>query len=192
MSERIAGVDEAGRGPLAGPVMAAAVIFPPKIRIIGLKDSKQLSGKKREQFAEEIKQKALAWAIGRAEVEEIDRLNILQATLLAMQRAVKALSMVPTVVWIDGLQAPLLKIPTRTLIRGDQLMPVISAASILAKVHRDAEMRYWHSIYPEYGFEQHKGYPTEQHAVAIRMFGKSPIHRMSFHVPQPSAWWLDE
>lgn len=164
--------------------MAAAVIFPPKIPIVGLKDSKQLSEKKREQFAKLIKEKALAWAIGRAEVEEIDRLNILQATLLAMQRAVEALSIKPSIVWIDGLQAPVLKIPTKTLIRGDELMPVISAASILAKVHRDAEMRYWHFIYPEYGFSQHKGYPTKQHAAAIRMFGKTPIHRTSFHVPQ--------
>lgn len=179
----IAGVDEAGRGPLAGPVMAAAVILDARQPIRGLKDSKQLSPKVRVELAKEIKRKAIAFAIGRAEVEEIDRFNILQATLLAMQRAVKALTVLPSAVWVDGDRAPLLMIPTKTIIRGDETVPQISAASILAKVTRDEEMLRLDNIYPEYGFAEHKGYPTRAHARAIRYFGQTPIHRKTFHVP---------
>lgn len=182
--DRIAGVDEAGRGPLAGPVLAAAVILDRRFPILGLKDSKQLSPHVRARLAVEIKRKAVAFAIGRSGVEEIDRLNILQATLLAMQRAVQALTMRPTVVWVDGNTAPILAMPTKTMIRGDQLVPQISAASILAKVTRDEEMCLLDNIYPEYGFAEHKGYPTKAHASAIRRFGQSPIHRRTFHVPE--------
>ncbi len=176
----IAGVDEAGRGPLAGPVFAAAVILDNRKPIAGLADSKQLTAKKREYLAKEIQEKAKAWAIGRAEVEEIDCLNIFQASLLAMQRAVCALAVIPSLVLIDGKHSPKLNYLTKTIIKGDEKISVISAASILAKVHRDASMVLLDVEYPGYGLAQHKGYTTRQHLHALKKLGPSPIHRRSF------------
>lgn len=176
----IAGVDEVGRGPLAGPVVAAAVILDPARPIAGLADSKTLSPLRREQLATEIRAKALAWALGRAEVAEIDRLNILQASLLAMQRAIAALSIVPDQALVDGNRCPPLACPCRAIVKGDATVPAISAASILAKVARDAEMGELHERYPRYGFAQHKGYPTAAHRDALRRFGPCPEHRRSF------------
>ena len=176
----IAGVDEVGRGPLAGPVVAAAVILDPARPIAGLADSKTLSPLRREQLAVEIRAKALAWALGRAEVAEIDRINILQASLLAMQRAVAALSIVPEQALVDGNRCPPLACPCRAIVKGDATVPAISAASILAKVARDAELRKLHERYPQYGFAQHKGYPTAAHRDALRCFGPCPEHRRSF------------
>ncbi|HOW61386.1 MAG TPA: ribonuclease HII [Candidatus Contendobacter sp.] len=176
----IAGVDEVGRGPLAGPVVAAAVILDPARPIAGLADSKTLSPLRREQLATEIRAKALAWALGRAEVAEIDRLNILQASLLAMQRAIAALSIVPEQALVDGNRCPPLACPCRAIVKGDATVPAISAASILAKVARDAEMGELHERYPRYGFAQHKGYPTAAHRDALRRFGPCPEHRRSF------------
>jgi ribonuclease HII len=178
--QRIAGVDEAGRGPLAGPVFAAAVILNEKKIILGLADSKQLSAAKREYLAKQIQQDASAWAVGRAEVEEIDRLNIFQASLLAMQRAVFSLTQIPRFVLVDGKHCPKLACPTQAIIKGDQKVAAISAASILAKVHRDAEMRLLDAQYPGYGFAQHKGYGTRQHLLALAALGPSAIHRRSF------------
>lgn len=176
----IAGVDEVGRGPLAGPVVAAAVILDPARPIAGLADSKTLSPLRREQLATEIRAKARAWALGRAEVAEIDRLNILQASLLAMQRAIAALSIVPEQALVDGNRCPPLACPCRAIVKGDATVPAISAASILAKVARDAEMGELHERYPRYGFAQHKGYPTAAHRDALRRFGPCPEHRRSF------------
>ena len=176
----IAGVDEVGRGPLAGPVVAAAVILDPARPIAGLADSKTLSPLRREQLATEIRAKTLAWALGRAEVAEIDRLNILQASLLAMQRAIAALSIVPDQALVDGNRCPPLACPCRAIVKGDATVPAISAASILAKVARDAEMGELHERYPRYGFAQHKGYPTAAHRDALRRFGPCPEHRRSF------------
>jgi ribonuclease HII len=177
----IAGVDEAGRGPLAGPVLAAAVILDPAHPIAGLADSKQLSETRREQLAVEIRVHALAWALGRADVAEIDRLNILHASLLAMWRAVENLPIAPHQVWVDGKQCPSgLACPCRAIIKGDATVPAISAASILAKVARDAELRELHERYPDYGFARHKGYPTPAHRDALRRFGPCPEHRRSF------------
>ena len=176
----IAGVDEVGRGPLAGPVVAAAVILDPARPIASLADSKTLSPLRREQLAVEIRAKALAWALGRAEVAEIDRINILQASLLAMQRAVAALSIVPEQALVDGNRCPRLACPCRAIVKGDATVPAISAASILAKVARDAEMGELHERYPQYGFSQHKGYPTAAHRDALRCFGPCPEHRRSF------------
>ncbi len=176
----IAGVDEAGRGPLAGPVFAAAVILPPDHPIIGLKDSKKLSEKQRETLANAIKQHALSFAIGRAEVAEIDKLNILQATLLAMQRAIAALTLEPHLILVDGNQCPKVKQPVKAIIKGDQTEQVISAASILAKVARDHEMLILDQHYPQYGFAQHKGYGTQQHLAALKKYGPADIHRMTF------------
>ena len=176
----IAGVDEAGRGPLAGPVLAAAVILHPERPIAGLDDSKRLSARRREALFGHILIHAHAWAIGRAEVAEIDHMNILQATLLAMARAVQALPVVPDAVWIDGNQAPVLSMPTRTIIGGDRDAGAISAASILAKVSRDREMTQLAARYPEYGFARHQGYPTAAHLAALRQHGPSPVHRRSF------------
>jgi ribonuclease HII len=176
----IAGVDEAGRGPLAGPVIAAAVILNPKKPIEGLRDSKQLSKKKRELFYSEIIEKSLAYGVGCAEVDEIDDINILQASLLAMRRAVLQLNLAPELVLIDGNKAPELPFKTRTIIRGDQTEKTISAASIIAKVFRDREMLALHKQYPEYGFEQHKGYPTKLHLMNLQKFGVSAVHRKSF------------
>lgn len=176
----IAGVDEVGRGPLAGPVVAGAVILDPNRPIPGLKDSKQLSEKKREQLFSMIQESALAWSIGRATVEEIDQLNILQASLLAMQRAIAALTNCPDLALIDGNRCPSLSCEAQAIIGGDRKIPEISAASIIAKVTRDREMLVLHEKFPEYGFNQHKGYPTQQHLDALRQHGPSLIHRRSF------------
>jgi len=176
----IAGVDEVGRGPLAGPVVAAAVILDPARPIAGLADSKQLSASRREQLAAEIRAKALAWALGRAEVAEIDRINILHAALLAMQRAVAALSIAPERALVDGNRCPALACPCQAIIKGDATVPAISAASILAKVARDAELRQLHDRYPQYDFARHKGYPTAAHLDALRRHGPCPEHRRSF------------
>lgn len=180
MGTIIAGVDEVGRGPLAGAVVAAAVIFDPKYPILGLKDSKKLSEKKREALYEEITQHALAYALGRAEVDEIDTLNILQASLLAMKRAVMALPVQPTICMIDGNSCPELLMPCEAIIKGDSLIPEISAASIVAKVTRDREMLAFDKRYPGYGFAKHKGYPTPLHLQALAQYGILPIHRRSF------------
>jgi len=176
----IAGVDEVGRGPLAGPVIAAAVILDETKPIEGLADSKTLSAKRREELSVLIKERALCWALGRAEVEEIDRINILQASLLAMQRAVATLSLPPALVLVDGNQAPELGCPVQTVVRGDISIPAISAASILAKVTRDAEMCELDSRFPGYGFSKHKGYPTAAHLRALEKQGVSSIHRRTF------------
>jgi ribonuclease HII len=178
--ERVAGVDEAGRGPLAGPVMAAAVVLDVRRPIPGLADSKQLTETRREVLAKLIRARAIAWAVGRAEVEEVDRLNILQASLLAMQRACQALLPPPTAVLIDGNCCPQLSWPARAVVRGDQTVSAISAASILAKVARDAEMRDLDCCYPGYGLARHKGYPTPEHLSALARLGPSPIHRRTF------------
>lgn len=176
----IAGIDEAGRGPLAGPVIAAAVILNPQFPILNLADSKQLSVKQREYLFTVIQQSALAWSIGRAEVEEIDTLNILQATLLAMRRAVSGLSIVPHLALVDGNQDPKLGFETRTIVDGDCLEPAISAASILAKVTRDREMLLLHEQFPQYGFAKHKGYPTKDHMQALDKYGPCQLHRRSY------------
>lgn len=176
----ICGVDEAGRGPLAGPVYAACVVLNPQSKILGLADSKQLSAARREQLASEIKSCALAWAIASASVEEIDRLNILQASLLAMKRAVENLSLEPAEVLVDGLHCPRLKFPARAIVKGDSKIPEIMAASILAKTARDAEMLALHLRFPQYGFDRHKGYPTSRHIAALQVHGVCAIHRRSF------------
>ncbi len=176
----ICGVDEAGRGPLAGPVYAACVVLNPQSKILGLADSKQLSAARREQLASQIKSCAFAWAIASASVEEIDRLNILQASLLAMKRAVENLSLEPAEVLIDGLYCPQLKFPARAIVRGDCKIPEIMAASILAKTARDTEMLALHLRFPQYGFDRHKGYPTLQHLAALQAHGVCAIHRRSF------------
>ncbi len=176
----IVGVDEVGRGPLAGAVVAAAVILDPNNPIVGLNDSKKLSEKRREQLVPIIQQHALAWALGRAEVEEIDEINILQATLLAMKRAVEALHIKPTHALVDGNQAPNLACSVTTIIKGDQSEPAIAAASILAKVARDREMQVMDTLYPGYGFAKHKGYPTKDHQQALMALGPCIIHRRSF------------
>ncbi|WP_251359482.1 ribonuclease HII [Kangiella sp. TOML190] len=176
----IAGVDEVGRGPLAGPVVAAAVILDPNKPIIGLADSKKLSESKREQLSLEIKENALAWSIARAEIEEIDRINILQASLLAMKRAVESLSTFPQLALIDGNKLPELDCAMEAIIKGDSKEACISAASIIAKVSRDQEMVAMDERYPGYGFAKHKGYPTKQHREAIERLGITPIHRRSY------------
>jgi ribonuclease HII len=180
MTRLICGVDEAGRGPLAGPVYAAAVILDPARPIEGLADSKKLSAKNRERLALEIRGKALAFGIASASVEEIDALNILQATLLAMSRAVAALPLQPVLVLIDGNRCPALEIPARAIIGGDASEPAISAASILAKTARDAEMRAIHEAFPHYALDRHKGYDTAAHRAALRLHGPAPFHRRSF------------
>ncbi len=176
----ICGVDEAGRGPLAGPVYAAAVILDPARPIHGLDDSKKLSEKKRERLALEIREKALAFGISFATVEEIDQINILQATLLAMRRAVEALPLQPTQALIDGNRCPQLAMPSRAIIGGDALEPAISAASILAKTARDAEMLRIHADYPHYALDRHKGYDTAAHRAALEIHGPAYFHRKSF------------
>jgi ribonuclease HII len=176
----VAGVDEVGRGPLAGPVVAAAVILDPASSIAGLADSKCLTETRREELAVEIRARALAWALGRAEVEEIDRINILQASLLAMQRAVQALDPPPDYALIDGNRCPQLRCPAEAVIRGDASVAAISAASIIAKVARDEEMRAMDREYPGYGLASHKGYPSKAHLEALRRLGVTPIHRRSF------------
>ncbi len=176
----ICGVDEAGRGPLAGPVYAAAVILNDSRMIEGLADSKKLSEKRRNYLAQEIKQHALAWAIATASVEEIDAINILRASLLAMRRAVEALQVRPQEVWVDGLYCPDTGLPSRAIVRGDSSVAAISAASILAKTARDAAMLLLHERYPQYGFDGHKGYPTAAHVAALKLHGVSDVHRRSF------------
>jgi len=176
----ICGVDEAGRGPLAGPVVAAAVILDPAHPIVGLADSKKISAKRRERLASEIREKSLAWAIAEATVEEIDAINILQATLLAMQRAVAGLSLTPSEVLIDGNRCPALALPMRAIVGGDATVAEISAASILAKTHRDAGMLELATHHPRYGFERHKGYGTAEHLAALLAHGPCSAHRKSF------------
>ena len=179
-AEFCAGVDEAGRGPLAGDVYAAAVILDPSQPIEGLADSKVLSEKRREALAPVIQQRSLAWCVARATVQEIDQLNILQATLLAMQRAIHGLKIAPQLAWVDGNQAPRVACRVQTVVKGDALVPAISAASILAKTARDAELLRLHVQYPEYGFHLHKGYGTALHMARLKEFGPCPAHRRSF------------
>jgi ribonuclease HII len=176
----ICGVDEAGRGPLAGPVSAAAVILDASRPIEGLADSKKLSEKQRDRLAPIIREHALAWAVAYAEVGEIDQLNILQATLLAMRRAVLALQIQPHQVLVDGLYCPQTGIPSQAIVKGDSKIAAISAASILAKTARDELMLKLHEQYPQYGFDGHKGYPTAAHLAALREHGVSDVHRRSF------------
>ncbi|OOE34500.1 MULTISPECIES: ribonuclease HII [Salinivibrio] len=179
-AQLIAGVDEVGRGPLVGAVVTAAVILDPAQPIVGLTDSKKLSEKKRLALYDEIKQKALAWSVGRAEPDEIDSLNILHATMLAMQRAVDGLSVTPDYALIDGNRVPPLSMPAEAVVKGDLRVAEISAASILAKVDRDHEMAMLDAAYPNYGFAQHKGYPTKVHMAALAEHGALPMHRKSF------------
>jgi len=176
----IAGVDEAGRGPLAGPVVVAAVILPADARLDGLDDSKRVKEEDRERLFTEIRNCAIAHAIVCVEVEEIERVNILAATLNGMQRSVVALDPAPSLVMVDGNRAPELACPVRTIIEGDRWVPAISAASILAKVTRDRIMNEWHRQYPEYGFDRHKGYPTPEHLALLKQLGPCPIHRRTF------------
>jgi len=176
----IAGVDEAGRGPLAGPVVAAAAILDDLNPISGLADSKKLTPLRREQLFDEIRAKALCCSIAQASVEEIDQLNILQATLLAMRRAVEGLRLKPTKVLVDGNRLPVLDVLAEAIIRGDSLVPAISAASILAKVHRDRWCVEYHQQFPQYGFATHKGYGTAEHMAALREHGACPQHRKTF------------
>jgi ribonuclease HII len=176
----IAGVDEAGRGPLAGPVYAAAVILDPAVRIAGLEDSKKLSAPKREALYDIIQRDAKAWAIASASVEEIDTINILQASLLAMQRAVEQLAVKPQRILVDGLHCPNVTMPARAIVKGDSKEPAISAASILAKVARDRAMMTLHRRYPQYAFNLHKGYGTAVHMAALAVHGVSPVHRRSY------------
>lgn len=178
--KNIAGVDEVGRGPLIGPVVAAAVILDPGHPISGLADSKKLSEKRREALSEEIRSHALAWAVAEASVEEIDRLNILHASLLAMRRAVEALSPAAEYVLVDGNRCPTLPCPSSAVIKGDSRVAAISAASILAKVVRDRQMYEMDAIYPGYGLARHKGYPTKVHFEALEKMGITPEHRRSF------------
>lgn len=176
----ICGVDEAGRGPLAGPVYAAAVILDPARHIAGLADSKVLAAARRLELAEQIRRYALAWAIASASVAEIDAINILQASLLAMRRAVEQLSVAPDEVLVDGNQCPSVGYPVMAIVRGDSKVPAISAASILAKTARDAEMLRLHQLYPNYGLDRHKGYPTVAHLAALERHGVTEIHRRSY------------
>jgi ribonuclease HII len=177
---RICGVDEAGRGPIAGPVCAAAVLLDPARAIEGLADSKLLTERRREALAVEIRAKALAWSVAWASVEEIDRHNILRATLLAMQRAIRGLAVLPDEAWVDGNRCPEADCTVRAFVGGDRLHAPISAASILAKCARDAEMRRLHGIYPQYRLDRHKGYPTPEHLELLAQHGACEIHRRSF------------
>lgn len=176
----LAGVDEAGRGPLAGPVMAAAVILDELQPIVGLTDSKKLTAKRREALFDEIRAKALCFCVAQASVEEIDRLNILQATMLAMQRAVEGLRLKPSLVQVDGNRLPRLTVQAEAIVKGDLLVPAISAASILAKVTRDRWCETFAQSYPDYGFGAHKGYGTALHLQALARYGATPEHRRSF------------
>ena len=180
VSGLIAGVDEAGRGPLAGPVLAAAVILDDRQPIQGLADSKKLSAKRREALFDEIRAKALCCSIAQSSVEEIDTLNILQATLLAMRRAVMGLRLPPKLVLVDGNRLPVLEIRAEAIVKGDATVPSISAASILAKVSRDRWCANYHQLFPQYGFDQHKGYGTADHLAALRQHGPCPEHRRTF------------
>lgn len=179
-NEVICGVDEAGRGPLAGPVFAAAVILDPAREIHGLRDSKKLTEVRRDELAIEIKAKALAWSIAQCSENEIDTLNILQATMLAMRRAIEGLKVVPTLALIDGNRCPVIPIRSEAIVKGDDKVPAISAASILAKTARDAVLVMLHKQYPHYAFDQHKGYPTALHLERLRQHGVSPVHRKSY------------
>jgi ribonuclease HII len=179
-ADRIAGVDEAGRGPLAGPVVAAAVILDPALPVEGLADSKQLRPARRDALFEVIVERALAFHVAQASVEEIDSLNILQATMLAMQRAVQGLVVRPLAVLVDGNRLPVLPMPAQAVVRGDASVASISAASILAKVTRDRLCLHLHEAYPAYGFDVHKGYPTVDHVTALQSHGPCPAHRRSF------------
>lgn len=176
----VCGIDEAGRGPLAGPVVAAAVILDPNAPIVGLDDSKRLSAKRRALLAAEIRARARAWCVAEASVAEIDQLNILAATLLAMQRAVAGLSVSPARAVVDGNRCPRLDIPVEAVVQGDAKIAAIAAASILAKTVRDASMIELHRHYPAYGFDRHMGYPTAAHLAALRAHGPCPAHRRSF------------
>lgn len=176
----VCGVDEAGRGPIAGPVYAAAVILDPARRVNGLADSKLLPAERRDVLAARIKERAVAWAVAFATVEEIDAINIFQAAMLAMRRAVEALAVQPEEAWIDGNHCPELSCRSRAIVDGDATHKVISAASILAKTARDAEMCALHERYPQYGFDRHKGYPTPEHFALLARFGPCEIHRRSF------------
>lgn len=178
--ELICGVDEAGRGPLAGPVFAAAVILDPAKPIAGLRDSKKLSEARRDALAVQIKKQALAWAIASCSEAEIDALNILQATMLAMRRAIEGLHIQPTLALIDGNRCPVVGVRTEAIVQGDDKVAAISAASILAKTARDAVLVVLHAQYPQYGFDQHKGYPTTLHLERLRQHGVSPVHRKSY------------
>lgn len=189
MSVVMAGVDEVGRGPIAGPVVAAAVILDPFRPIAGLDDSKRLTARRRDWLAALIRERALAVALGRAEVEEIDAINIHRASLLAMARAVAALPVVPERVVVDGIHCPEVDCEVEAIAHGDALVPAISAASIFAKVTRDAEMEAFEARYPGYGFAQHKGYGTAAHREALRRLGPTPLHRRSF---APLRDWLLE
>jgi ribonuclease HII len=177
---KICGVDEAGRGPLCGSVVAAAVILDPARPIEGLADSKKLTARSRERLAGLIRQRSLAWSVAEATVEEIDRLNILQASLLAMRRAVAALAIVPDLVRVDGNRCPELSLPVQAIVGGDTLEPAISAASILAKTTRDAQMIELDRLYPQFGLARHKGYPTSAHLEALRRHGVADFYRKSF------------
>lgn len=178
--ELICGVDEAGRGPLAGPVTAAAVILDPARPIVGLRDSKKLSEAQRDALAVQIKERALAWSIAQCSEQEIDTLNILQATMLAMRRAVEGLSVQPTLALIDGNRCPVMAVRSEAIVKGDDKVPAISAASILAKTARDHLLAELHLQYPQYALDQHKGYPTALHLARLKEFGVSPIHRKSY------------
>lgn len=180
ISGLVAGVDEAGRGPLAGPVVAAAVILDDMQPIEGLADSKKLTAKQRDKLYDEIRAKALCCSIAEASVEEIDEINILQATMLAMRRAVEGLRLKPSMVLVDGNRLPVLKVPAEAIVKGDAKVAAISAASILAKVHRDRLCEQLDGAYPQYGFAGHKGYPTADHVAALKLHGVTPAHRRSF------------
>ncbi len=180
VNDVICGVDEAGRGPLAGAVFAAAVILDPARPIEGLRDSKKLTEVRRNVLAEQIKAKALAWSIAHCSESEIDTLNILQASMLAMRRAIEGLKVAPTLALIDGNRCPVMPIRSEAIVKGDDKIPAISAASILAKTARDASLMALHEQYPHYGFDQHKGYPTALHLERLRMHGVSPVHRKSY------------
>jgi len=183
----VAGVDEAGRGPLAGPVVAAAVILDETAPILGLADSKVLTAVRREKLYDEIRAKALCCSIAQASVEEIDALNILQATMLAMRRAVEGLRLKPSKVLVDGNRLPVLAVRAEAIVKGDAKVPAISAASILAKVHRDRWCAQYDLEFPQYGFAAHKGYGTAQHLAALRQHGACPQHRKSF-APVAAVW----
>lgn len=178
--EVICGVDEAGRGPLAGPVFAAAVILDPDRPIDGLRDSKKLTAARRDSLAQEIRERALAWSIAECSEAEIDELNILQATMLAMRRAILGLSHAPTLALIDGNRCPVVDVRCDAIVQGDDRVAAISAASILAKTARDAALMALHEQYPQYAFDQHKGYPTALHLARLRLHGVSPVHRKTY------------
>ncbi len=176
----VAGVDEVGRGPLAGPVVAAAVCLDARVDWSGLRDSKRLSAARREAFDRQIRSQALAWSIGVASVEEIDALNIRRATHLAMQRAIHTLTPQPQSVLVDGNDPPALALPVTAIVGGDDQIPAIAAASIIAKVYRDGCLRQLHALYPQFGFDRHQGYPTAVHLQALAKHGPTPAHRRSF------------